>query len=270
MEEILPVLADAGIPDEAAGGAAQEDRPKVFEAVSFESGTEAKPLIEALSILRELNASGARNAPTRPRPPLPIRWQGYLDEAAIKGDATAYRHYWELCVLLALRDGLRSGDVFVPGSSRCDNPAAYLFRAAQWETHPAELCRLVGKITGFSGALPRPAVRTGKPMCSLSIASSSPHVPGLARHWEQRGATGAGRTAPSRSCQGPPWEPRYMIPFHRHGGAPARPRRQSMRCCASCCHSGRVAACCAAYVAIRNSRAPAKSPYPSHSVTSAP
>ncbi|MGW3167904.1 hypothetical protein ACWC9Q_34955 [Streptomyces sp. NPDC001142] len=56
---------------------------------------------------------------------VPTWWQGYLDEAAAKGDATAYRHYWELCTLLALRDGLRSGDVFVPGPRRYDNPAAY-------------------------------------------------------------------------------------------------------------------------------------------------
>ena len=27
---------------------------------------------------------------------------------------TAYRHFWELCVLATLRDGLRSGDVYVP------------------------------------------------------------------------------------------------------------------------------------------------------------
>ena len=33
-----------------------------------------------------------------------------LMKAAKDGDVTAYRHYWELCVLMALRDGLRSGD----------------------------------------------------------------------------------------------------------------------------------------------------------------
>lgn len=32
--------------------------------------------------------------------------------------AMVYRHYWELCVVLAPRDGVRSGDMFVPGSRR--------------------------------------------------------------------------------------------------------------------------------------------------------
>ncbi|MEV4251285.1 hypothetical protein AB0J63_48855 [Streptosporangium canum] len=37
--------------------------PKVLEAVRFAGGTDAKPLIEALGILRELNTTGARNVP---------------------------------------------------------------------------------------------------------------------------------------------------------------------------------------------------------------
>ncbi len=85
---------------------------------------------------------------------MPTRWQGYLDEAAAKGEATVYRHFWELCTLLALRDGLRSGDVFVPGSRRYDNPAACLFKPAQWETHRTEFCRLVGKSPDASEARP--------------------------------------------------------------------------------------------------------------------
>jgi Tn3 transposase DDE domain len=69
--------------------------PKVLETVRFKGGTEAKPPIEALEILRELNATGARNVPDNaPTLFVPTRWQGYLDEAAAKGDATAYRHYW--------------------------------------------------------------------------------------------------------------------------------------------------------------------------------
>jgi Domain of unknown function (DUF4158)/Tn3 transposase DDE domain len=192
LDEILPVLADTGIPDEEVGtllrgkigmsrlraahdGATvrlprdhghpallegsytyiRQFAPKVLETVRFKGGTEAKPLIEALGILRELNATGARNVPEdAPTLFVPTRWQGYLDEAAAKGDATAYRHYGKLCTLLALRDGLRSGDVYVPGSRRYDNPAAYLFKPAQWETHRDEFCRLVGKGPDFSEALP--------------------------------------------------------------------------------------------------------------------
>jgi hypothetical protein len=66
---------------------------------------------------------------------------------------TAYRHYWELCVLLGLRDGLRSGDVFVPGSRRYADPAAYLLTPERWEPQRAEFCRLVGKSADPARAL---------------------------------------------------------------------------------------------------------------------
>ena len=76
---------------------------------------------------------------------VPARWRGYLDTAEKAGNVTAYRHYWELCTLLALRDGLRTGDVFVPGSRRYADPAAYLLTPGKWADHRVEFCRLVGK-----------------------------------------------------------------------------------------------------------------------------
>ena len=57
---------------------------------------------------------------------VPARWAGYLAAATEAGDVTAYRHYWELCVLVALRDGRRSGDMYVPGSRRYADPASFL------------------------------------------------------------------------------------------------------------------------------------------------
>ncbi|MFF7945155.1 Tn3 family transposase [Nocardia gamkensis] len=60
---------------------------------------------------------------------------------------------WELCVLLGLRDGLRSGDVFVPGSRRYADPAAYLLTPARWEPQRDGFCRLVDKPTDPARAL---------------------------------------------------------------------------------------------------------------------
>ena len=48
-------------------------------------------------------------------------------------------------MLLALRDGLRSGDVFVPGSRRYSDPAAYLLKPQAWEGLRLEVSQLVGK-----------------------------------------------------------------------------------------------------------------------------
>jgi hypothetical protein len=64
--------------------------PQVLDAVTFAGGT----------------AAGAPQGPRRRAGWfVPARWRGYLDTATKAGNVTAYRHYWELCALLALRDG---------------------------------------------------------------------------------------------------------------------------------------------------------------------
>lgn len=182
LDQILPTIADVGIPDEEVGpilrglglerlrGALaaaaprlprdhghlalmQESHthlrqftPAVLEAVDFVGGTGAVPLLEAVKILKELNAKKARKVPDGvPDDFIPARWRGYLADAVAAGDSIAYRHFWELTVLLGLRDGLRSGDVWVPGSRRYADPASYLFTPAQWQPRRNEFCHLVGK-----------------------------------------------------------------------------------------------------------------------------
>jgi TnpA family transposase len=184
LDAVLAIVADPAIPDEEVGGlirgeaigwerlrAAQSSAlpplprdhghlaaldgsygylrqfsPQVLDAVRFAGGTAAAEMLEAVEILRELNATGARKVPgNAPTGFVPARWRGYLDTAEKAGNVTAYRHYWELCTLLALRDGLRTGDVFVPGSRRYADPAAYLLTPGKWADHRVEFCRLVGK-----------------------------------------------------------------------------------------------------------------------------
>lgn len=71
-------------------------------------------------------------------------WQGYLSAAQEDRNTIAYRHYWELCVLLALRDALRSGDVWVPGSRRYADPTTILMPPGEWELARADYYALVG------------------------------------------------------------------------------------------------------------------------------
>jgi len=128
--------------------------PQVLDGVEFVGGTAATELLEAVRILRHLNATGARKVPDEaPTGFVPARWRGYLDTAAKSGNTSAYRHYWELCTLLALRDGLRTGDVFVHGSRRYSDPAAYLLTPSKWADHRVEFCRLVSKPTDAAAAL---------------------------------------------------------------------------------------------------------------------
>ena len=48
-------------------------------------------------------------------------------------------------MLVGLRDGLRSGDVFVPGSRRYADPASFLLTPEAWAPQRVEFCHLVGK-----------------------------------------------------------------------------------------------------------------------------
>ena len=171
LDVILPVLADPAIPDEQVGGLLREQigmqqaagggggrmeaaaarpwpavgacdssysylrqfTPDVLSVIDFQGGPGTAELMEAVAILKELNRTGGRKVPEEaPEAFVPARYAEYLEKARKAGDDTSFRHYWELCVVLGLRDGLRSGDVFVPGSRRYADPSTYLFTPEQW------------------------------------------------------------------------------------------------------------------------------------------
>jgi hypothetical protein len=58
----------------------------------------------------------------------PMRWL-----ASVRSDSASAAPMLpnKLCVLLSLRDGLRSGDVFVPGSRRYADPSSFLLTTEQ-------------------------------------------------------------------------------------------------------------------------------------------
>ncbi len=85
--------------------------PDVLTAVRFAGGPGTEQLLAAVEILTELYATRARKVPDgAPDDFVPAKWRGYLDAAQAADDTLAFRHYWELCVLTGLRDGLRCGD----------------------------------------------------------------------------------------------------------------------------------------------------------------
>lgn len=125
--------------------------PAVLGAVRFAGGPGTEQLLQAVSVLAELYATGARKVPPgAPTGFVPTRWAGYL---ADPGDVTAYRHYWELAVLLGLRDGLRCGDIHVPGSRRYADPGSFLLTPEAWAPQRLEFCHLVGKPADAADAL---------------------------------------------------------------------------------------------------------------------
>ena len=76
----------------------------------------------AINTLRVMNRSNARKLPDdAPTSFLRKRWQPYvLTETGVD------RHFYELAVLTELKNGLRAGDVWVPGSRQFKDFEEYL------------------------------------------------------------------------------------------------------------------------------------------------
>src|SRR5260221_6578268 len=97
--------------------------PRVLAGVDFRGGPGTADLVAAVAILKNLNASGSRKVPAgAPASFVPARYSDYLEKARQAGDDTGFPHYWELCLILGLRDWSRSSDIFVSCSRRYAEP----------------------------------------------------------------------------------------------------------------------------------------------------
>jgi len=115
---------DADPLDHLASGHARFRRyaPRMLDVLDLTSGSSAEPLLTAIGLLRGLNRSGHRGLPADP--PLAFarpKWRRRL--------APADRRTWETAVLFALRDALRSGDVWLAHSQRHREPGRELVPA---------------------------------------------------------------------------------------------------------------------------------------------
>jgi TnpA family transposase len=88
--------------------------PLLLATFDFRGVAAARPLLEALDLLHELNVSNRRRLPVDP--PLGFvrpRWRRFV----LREDGVD-RRYYELCAMEELRQRLRAGDVWVVGSRR--------------------------------------------------------------------------------------------------------------------------------------------------------
>lgn len=109
-------------------------------AFDFKSDQARDPLLEAVAVLRRLNAEGLRKIPDGATlDHVSDRWRGYVVDASGHVD----RRYYELCTLWELRGALRAGNIWLEGSRRYANPATYLIPKDRWETSRFDICRRI-------------------------------------------------------------------------------------------------------------------------------
>src|SRR3712207_1432830 len=96
--------------------------PALLETFQFSAAPPAEPLLEAVGVLREMNATGKRKVPEdAPTSFVKPRWERHVfDGGGID------RRYYEMSVVTELKNGLKSGDVWVPGSRKYADFEDYL------------------------------------------------------------------------------------------------------------------------------------------------
>jgi hypothetical protein len=114
--------------------------PRFLEVLTFCSHRRDDELLEGIHVLKKLNQTRRRNMP--PAAPLafvPKAWMPFV----LSGEDKVSRRFWELALLWRLRDGLRSGDVWVEGSRRYADPETYLLTGSAWADLRDDYCRAV-------------------------------------------------------------------------------------------------------------------------------
>ena len=112
--------------------------PAFLETFAFQTNQEPAPLLEAVTLLQQLNRAHRRTVPPdAPTAFVPMKWRPYVAEPAGNID----RHYYELCTLWELRGALRAGNVWVASSRRYANPETYLIPKDRWPALRPEICQ---------------------------------------------------------------------------------------------------------------------------------
>lgn len=103
--------------------------PTLLKSLEFQSTQSAKPLMEAIDIIKNMNESGKRKVPEgAPLGFVSNRWQKHVYD----DDGSINRHYYEMAALTELRNHIRSGDVSVRGSKQHKDFDEYLIPKEEW------------------------------------------------------------------------------------------------------------------------------------------
>jgi TnpA family transposase len=110
----------------AAGyGRLRRYAPRFLASFEFQGCSAAGPLLDAIAVLRKMNAATLRTLPVK----LPVDFVRDTWRKHVIQNGVIDRQYWEICVLFELRNALRSGDVWINESRR--------YRSMEQELLPA-------------------------------------------------------------------------------------------------------------------------------------
>ena len=102
--------------------------PELLDVLKLRAAPAAKDVLDAIEVLRGLNADKARKVPTdAPTGFIKKRW-----EKLVMTDTGIDRRYYELCALSELKNALRSGDIWVQGSRQFKDFEDYLVPAGKF------------------------------------------------------------------------------------------------------------------------------------------
>lgn len=110
----------------------RQHAPHVIEGFDFIADQPNSELVQALALLRELNAKGLRRVPDdAPTGFVPNKWRDQV--TADNGHID--RNTWEIALLAETRAALRAANLWVDQSRRFANPRNYLLDDQTWQHH---------------------------------------------------------------------------------------------------------------------------------------
>jgi TnpA family transposase len=102
--------------------------PEFLDALRLHAAPAAKPVLDAIELLRKMNNDNARKLPDdAPTGFIRKRW-----EKLVLSEDGIDRRFYELCALSELKNALRSGDIWVEGSRQFKNFNEYLLPAEKF------------------------------------------------------------------------------------------------------------------------------------------
>jgi TnpA family transposase len=108
--------------------------PAMLEAFSFQSRPSHSNLLAGLELLKRLNRKNSRKIPKNaPTAFIPARWR-----SLVIGEKGLDRHFYELCILFELKNALRSGNLWIEGSSQYRDFEDYLLPLTVFDTMKKE------------------------------------------------------------------------------------------------------------------------------------